>query len=232
MSFQILSAIYFLALAVEIYASATQNLRLQYFSKPSLMPILIIYYVISTRNLGSEKYLIIAALVFSWLGDILLLLDKQFQTLFIYGLLAFLAAHIFYIFYFLQIRKANNPEKLPNPLIFAGVAVYSLTLFAVVAPNVKNLLVPIGVYALIISAMLAASLAAFDFGKHPFGKICVGGTLLFLLSDSILAINRFVAPFESAPVFIMLTYALAQFLITEGSLRNLKDLNHRGHRVR
>jgi uncharacterized membrane protein YhhN len=225
MNFQILAAIYIFALTVEIFAVATQNLRLEYFSKPSLMLILIFYYTVNTKKLGAEKYLIIAALAFSWLGDVLLLFDKQYKTLFIYGLIAFLIAHIFYIFYFLQIRKANKPEKMPNPLIFVAVACYSLTLFGVVAPNVKNLLIPVGIYALIISTMLAASLAAFDLGKQNFGKICVAGTLFFLLSDSILAINRFVAPFKYAPVFIMLTYAAAQFLITEGSLRNLQKIS-------
>jgi uncharacterized membrane protein YhhN len=87
-------------------------------------------------------------------------------------------------------------------------------------------LIPVGIYALVISTMLAASLAAFDFGKQGFGKICVGGTLLFIVSDSILAINRFAAPFEYAPAFIMLTYAAAQLLITESSLRNLKEIKN------
>jgi len=227
MNFQILLIIYFFALAVEVFAHLTDNLQLQYFSKPSLMLILIFYYVINTKNLASAKYLIISALVFSWLGDVLLLLDKQFKTLFIYGLIAFLTAHIFYIFYFLQIRKANTPEKLPPALIFVAVAVYSLTLFGFAAPHVKNLLIPIGFYALVISTMLGASFAAFNFTKQTFGKICVAGTLLFIVSDSILAINRFVAPFEYAPIFIMLTYAVAQLLITEGSLRNLKKLNNK-----
>jgi uncharacterized membrane protein YhhN len=226
MSFQILPAVYFLALAVEIFANLTGNRQLQYFSKPSLMLILLAYFGLSTRKLALPlKYPVIFALVFSWLGDVLLLVDKQTKSFFIYGLTAFLVAHICYIFYFLKIRPANKPEKLPNPLIFAAVAAYSLSLFALLAPNVKNLLIPVGVYALAISTMLAASLAAFDFGKQNFGKICVAGSLLFIVSDSILAINRFAAPFDYAPVFVMLTYALAQFLITEGSLRNLREIN-------
>lgn len=73
--------------------------------------------------------------------------------------------------------------------------------------------------------MLAASVAAFDFGKQSFGKICVAGTVLFLVSDSILAINRFAAAFEYAPAFGMLTYAAAQLFIAEGSLRNLQNPN-------
>jgi uncharacterized membrane protein YhhN len=229
MNFQIPAAIYFFALAVEIFAILTKNAQLEYFSKPSLMLILIFYYAVGTRNLDSAKYLIIFALAFSWLGDVLLLLDKQTKSFFIYGLISFLTAHIFYIFYFLKIRKLNNPEKLPNALIFVAIAVYTLSLFAFIAPFVKSMLVPVGIYALVISTMLAVSIAAFDFGKQYFGKICVAGTALFIVSDSILAINRFASPFEYAPIFVMLTYAAAQFLITEGSLRNLKEFSPQRH---
>ncbi len=223
MNFQILLIIYFSALAVEIFANLSGSLQLQYFSKPSLMLILILYYAINSRKLDSAKHLIISALVFSWFGDVLLLLDKQFKTLFIFGLIAFLVAHIFYIFYFWTIRKINNIANLPNALIFVGIAAYTLALFGFVAPNVNDLIVPVAIYALVISVMFAASLIAFDFKLHAFGKICLAGTFLFLISDSILAINRFVAPFTLAPVLIMLTYAIAQLLITEGSLRNLQD---------
>jgi uncharacterized membrane protein YhhN len=224
MNFQILLLIYLFALIIEIFANLTQNIQLQYFSKPSLMLILLFYFAINTRKLDSAKYLIIIALIFSWLGDVLLLLDKQFKTLFIYGLIAFLIAHIFYIFYFWKIRKLNAVTDLPNALIFVGIAAYSLTLFAFLAPNVRNLLVPVAVYALVITTMLAVCLSAFNLKTQTFGKLCVAGTFLFLVSDSILAINRFVAPFTFAPVLIMLTYAIAQLLITEGSLRNLREI--------
>ena len=190
MSFQILPAVYFLALAVELWANLTGAASVQYFSKPSLMLILLVYYISNTRRSASAlKNPIILALAFSWLGDVLLLIDKQTGSLFIYGLLAFLIAHLFYIFYFLKIRRVNRPAKLPGRLIFLAIAVYTVSLFGFIAPHVKNLLVPVGVYALVISTMLAASLAAFDFGKQSFGKLSVAGTLLFIVSDSILAIK-------------------------------------------
>lgn len=225
MNSQILAALYFIALIVEIIAQATGSLSVQYFSKPLLMLILLGYYCAGTKNFAAPvKYLMVAALVFSWFGDVLLLLDKQYKSFFIYGLIAFLTAHIFYIFYFLKIRKANGVAHLPRRAIFAAIAVYTISLFLFLAPNVKSLLVPVAVYALVISTMLAVSVAAFDFARQSFGKICVAGTLLFIVSDSILAINRFAAPFEFAPVFVMLTYGLAQFLIAEGSLRNLREI--------
>ena len=227
MNFQILLPIYLIALLIEIFANITRNLQLQYFSKPSLMLILLFYYASNTRKLDSTKNLIIAALAFSWLGDVLLLFDKQFKMFFIFGLTAFLIAHIFYIFYFWKIKKVNNITKLPHTLKFVGIAVYTLSLFAVVAPNVQNLLVPVTIYALIISLMFAVSLAAFDLAKQPFGKLCVAGTFLFLVSDSLLAINRFVAPFVLASVLIMTTYAAAQLLIAEGSLQNLRGIKEK-----
>lgn len=228
MNFRILAPLYFFALAAEIFAHLTVNREMQYFSKPALMLILLFYFLVNSRKLASEKYLIIFAFAFSWLGDVFLLFDKQYQSFFIYGLVAFLTAHVFYIVYFLRIRRLNQTEKLPNALIFVAIAAYTLTLFGFIAPSVKNLLIPVAIYALVISTMLAASLAAFDFGKQNFGRIAVAGTLLFIVSDSILAINRFAAPFEYASVFIMLTYALAQLLITESSLRNLREIktNH------
>jgi len=225
MNLKIFKFLYFIALTIEIFAQATGNISFQYFSKPSLMVLLIVYYADGTKKTVLRiKHLIIAALFFSWLGDVLLLLDKQYKTLFIYGLTAFLTAHICYILYFLKIRTINRAGKIPNKLIFASIAVYTISLFAYLAPNVENLLIPVAFYALVISTMLAVSMTAFDFAKQNYGKLAVAGTLLFVVSDSILAINRFAAPFAFAPVFIMLTYGLAQFFITESSVQNLKEL--------
>ena len=72
--------------------------------------------------------------------------------------------------------------------------------------------------------MLITSLHAFDFKKQPFGKLCVVGTFLFVISDSILAINRFVFPIPLGGVFVMLAYAIGQLLIMEGALRNLRKI--------
>lgn len=223
MSFRALSVIFLSALAVEVYAHLSQNVGLQFFSKPSLMLILIFYYAVNARRLSGEKYLILAALFFSWLGDVLLLFDK-FTSYFIYGLTAFLTAHLFYIFYFWKIRRSNKIQQLPNIFFFVGIAVYSVLFFSFLAPNVADLIVPVGIYGLIISIMLGMSLTSFDLGKSVFGKFCVAGAFLFAVSDSVLAINRFAMPMKYAPALIMITYGIAQFLITEGSLRNLREI--------
>ncbi len=224
MKFKTVSIIYAIALAAEIYAVAVSDERLQYVFKPALMPILLVYYFAGTRRAPPAKHSILAALFLSWLGDVFLLFERGRPAFFILGLGAFLAAHLAYIAYFLQARRINRPAKLPHPLVFAGVAAYTAILFGCLAPHVGGLFYPVAVYALAISVMFAASLAAFDFSRQRFGRMAVAGAALFLASDSILAVNRFAAPFAHAGVLVMLTYGAAQLLITEGSLRNLKKI--------
>ncbi|MBK8809471.1 MAG: lysoplasmalogenase [Acidobacteria bacterium] len=221
MTLRIVSVLFFIALAAEIFALATGSAGIEFVAKPLLMPILIVYFAINTNGPDRTRLAMIAALGFSWLGDVLLMFDKHSGGMFVYGLAAFLTAHLLYIYFFVRIRKLNRVEKLPNALVFVAIAFYSSALFGFVAPWVGEMLIPVAVYAIVISTMFAASLAAFRFADQDFGKWCVAGTLLFVISDSILAVNRFAAPFPVAPILVMLTYGTAQFLICEGAKRNL-----------
>lgn len=223
MRLKTLLTIYFSALAADCAAVAAGNFALELLAKPLLMPILIVYFAHASKNLNPLKNLILAALFFSWLGDVLLLFDKRYGDFFVFGLVAFLLAHIFYIFYFWQIGKPNAAEKFSKPFALFGVFAYFAAFYALLFPHLGAMKIPILIYSVVISLMLLSSLRAFDLKRQNFGKICVLGTALFTASDSILAINRFVAPFALAPVLVMLTYALAQLLIAEGSLRNLKS---------
>lgn len=223
MKFKTLITIYFAALAAECFALAFDIFPLQLLTKPSLMPILIFHYVRAAKNLASVKYFIYAALIFSWLGDIVLLLDKNFSNLFIFGLLGFLAAHLFYIVYFWRVRQLNCSNSTFKPLASIAVLAYVGLFYFSIFPHLENMKVPVFVYCAVISLMLLASFHAFNF-KSYFAKLCIFGTVLFAVSDSILAVNRFVKPFALAPILVMLTYGIAQFLITEGSLRNLREI--------
>jgi uncharacterized membrane protein YhhN len=78
---------------------------------------------------------------------------------------------------------------------------------------------PITVYALTILMMLLTTFHRLD--KVPsasFWYVAVGATL-FVLSDSMIAVSRFVAPFPMSGILIMVTYAVGQYLIVEGFLK-------------
>jgi len=51
------------------------------------------------------------------------------------------------------------------------------------------------------------------------GRSMLLGAILFIISDSVLAINKFYEPFSAAGIIIMLTYAFAQMLIVLGVIK-------------
>ena len=79
--------------------------------------------------------------------------------------------------------------------------------------------IPVLVYGIVISVMFLLSLHMLFVKNKEAGKLMMFGPLLFIASDSILAVNKFYEPFEYAGIAIMLTYGIAQLLITLGAVR-------------
>jgi uncharacterized membrane protein YhhN len=76
--------------------------------------------------------------------------------------------------------------------------------------------IPVIIYALIICSMLLSSIYIYPIIKPPFNGFFVTGALLFVFSDSLLALNKFYHPFTLAGAGIMLTYCAAQYFIVIG----------------
>lgn len=224
---KLFTAIYLIVLCAECFAVFKNNFSVQLFTKNALMPILIVYFLIESKHLNSLKYLILSALFFSWIGDFVLLIDRYFGNLFVLGLVSFLIAHLFYIFYFWKVRKLNSAENSFKLPIFIIVFAYTGIFYFVLFPYLGAMKIPVLIYSTIISLMLLASFHAFESKRTNFAKLCLFGTLFFVVSDSLLAINRFVFPRPIFPVSIMLTYGLAQFFITFGGLKNLQNLEQK-----
>jgi uncharacterized membrane protein YhhN len=85
-------------------------------------------------------------------------------------------------------------------------------------PHLGELKIPVVLYATVICSMLLGSLHIYLKTNRPANKLFVLGATLFVLSDSLLAINKFYQPFPMAGVGIMLTYCLAQYFIVRGSI--------------
>jgi uncharacterized membrane protein YhhN len=221
---KILPFIYFLVLAAECLAILSGSTVLHVIAKPLLMPVLILCFYLETKKPGRARNLIVGALLFSWVGDVALLIDSRYGSFFIYGLIAFLVAHICYIAYFYGMRKLNGVNSF-KPFASLLILAYMTGFYLTIYPFLGAMKVPVLIYAVIITLMLLASIHAFSLRTQRFGVVSVAGTLIFAVSDSTLAINRFVLPFEYAPFFIMLTYGVAQFLIAEGAARNLRDIH-------
>ena len=146
-------------------------------------------------------------LLFSLLGDILLAWP---QDLFVWGLGAFLFAHLAYLKAYLV--DCRRPALLALALaLLAGVSLFSV----MAAKGLGDLLIPVAVYALAISAMLWRALARLGTRiSKGSAWLAAAGALAFVVSDSLIGIDRFVLPFGAAPYLIILSYWLGQWGIT------------------
>lgn len=165
---------------------------------------------------GPYRRWIAIGLSFSLVGDMLLQWSPE---LFVFGLGAFLLGHLAYLVAYLSDIRTLSPLALGIALIAGG------SMFATLASaGLGGLLIPVALYALTISAMLWRALARL--GAAPVNRrsawLAAAGATLFVLSDSLIGVNRFVMPFAGAHVAIMLTYWLGQWGITASALAGTK----------
>lgn len=217
----ILFAIVFLT---DLVAVSSNNEMLRYMTKPLLMPLLIGYFISSTQNifLRFKKWMILA-LTFSWLGDVLLMFENSDSNFFIFGLIAFLLAHIFYIILFDQIRVKENFKQSLLPLI--PIAVYYFVLISVLQPKLGSMQKPVRIYGLVISIMLSFAIDLWRLKDKAIAGLIILGALFFISSDSILAINKFYKQFDYAGIAVMSTYCIAQLLITLGVVKYIRSVS-------
>jgi uncharacterized membrane protein YhhN len=195
-------------------------------SKILLMPALALLFIFSGgKRLGGLFYPALAALLFSWFGDVFLLYQNGKSVFFMLGLLAFLLAHLLYIYLFRRCRHAAAAE-VPRVflysrivfLVFAGSFLYTL-LF----PHLGDLRLPVALYTAVIIAMAITALLRKERSSGKSFLLVYGGALLFVLSDSLLAIDRFHSPVQLGGLLIMGSYILAQYLIVSGLVAHIQD---------
>lgn len=188
-----------------------------WYLKPFLLPFLL--YLVYTFEKFPTKNILLTALLFSWIGDIILMFADKGELYFIFGLVAFLISHIVYIVVF---NKQLKTEIYKNKAIFwmgvGFVLVYLIAMLTLLLPSLGELKIPVVVYAMIISTMLLFAFKGSLHWRNPANIYVLLGAIVFVASDSILAINKFYKTLPLASFWIMTTYLVAQFCITSGIL--------------
>jgi uncharacterized membrane protein YhhN len=210
--------LFVLVLLVNLIAVYFNNETLRLITKPLLMPVLGIYLLTQTKFVNSNlKAWVILALFFSWTGDILLLFEEKNSLFFLMGLSAFFIAQVFYIIFLHNIRMREYIRG--NALFLLLVIVYYSILVTVLSPYLGNMKLPVRIYGVVLSFMLMLAMHTM-LGKNKKAALWMMlGAILFVISDSLLAFNKFFAAFNYAGVIIMLTYGFAQLFITEGAVK-------------
>jgi uncharacterized membrane protein YhhN len=145
--------------------------------------------------------------------------DSLDATFFMLGLVSFLTSHLFYILAYQQHRDELLTDglqgiqriRLAFPVILAGTG-----LVIVLFPVLGDLRFPVMVYALVLVLMVLNALFRYGRTNSTSFWMVFGGALLFMISDSLLAINKFLQPLPQSGLLVMTTYITAQYLLIEG----------------
>lgn len=216
--------LFVLASVGEIIAILGNLPSLQMFCKPSLMITLGLYYWASQKKRQEPIALsVVMAIAFSCVGDVFLMLQESNSNYFMFGLGAFLFAQIFYIFSYQQHRSSETGNELQGlqrirfaiPIVLAGTG-----LVTILFNRLDDLTIPVIMYAGVLTYMVLVAL--FRFGRTNAGSFAMvfGGAILFMMSDSLIAINKFLEPLSYAGFWVMITYISAQYLIVDGLIKH------------
>ena len=200
----ILSIIALISAIITIYAKNRENSLLQYIFKPlTMLAIILLAFLHTSTPPTFYQQMIIAGLIFSTIGDVLLIDSKRF----VQGLSSFLLAHICFIVAFASVLSTPN---FPSLIFYV---VYLAGFSAVLWKHLGKLKLPVIVYSLTLAAMswLALSKTIEHHNHHTFHAFI--GSLMFVASDSLLAFNKFKSAFRFAEGLILATYFLAQLFI-------------------
>lgn len=175
-----------------------------YLFKPLPMVLIILAVALSGADFPALKALILAGLLFSLLGDILLMLPGD---RFLAGLAAFLIAHLFYILGF-WIDQGT-------PLFWPALPVFALAggMGWILKDGMGDLKIPALTYMVVISTMVWMAWSRWIGGGQLVHLLAFCGAGLFMISDLILAVNRFKVEFKAARALDLAAYYTGQWLI-------------------
>ena len=190
-------------------------------TKP-LITLSIIYYLNKSIPYSIITKLTTVALALSFVGDLSLIFEGD--LFFLIGLGSFLLVHVLYSF--LAFNLVDDERKLKMswkdiPIVLAGFLIFLL-----IKDNTGTLQIPVLIYTVIISFMAIMARQRWkrvDRGSFWFMMV---GALFFLISDAILAIDKFMEPLSSSGFLIMLTYIIAQISIAQGIIAFIQKIRH------
>ncbi|NKI31385.1 lysoplasmalogenase [Croceivirga thetidis] len=211
----ILNLLIFVFAVIAILLDVTGN-SFYYLFKP-LTTMLVILLPLMIKELERDyKRTLIWALCFCLLGDILLL-DEDY---FVFGLGSFLIGHLLFARGFIKLGGYQNNGIALIVLLIIGIALYTW-----LYPDLGPLKYPVAAYVLVILFMAWQGISLYLKNNTIAYALIAMGVVLFMFSDSMIAVNKFKAPFALSGVVILSTYWLAIALIANTGVRISKKGN-------
>ncbi|MFY8275411.1 lysoplasmalogenase [Pseudoalteromonas sp. SSDWG2] len=203
--FNILLPFIFITALSHIAFDGLKKDALCYVFKPLTTVLIIALAWSQTSTLTAVHYWVFVGLVLSLLGDIFLMLKKDY---FLQGLIAFFFAHVAYVVAF-----THTCEFALSTMLLVALLVYAGLLIAILNKQLGRLRIPVYAYAAALTLMVLTSYNFYQVSDYQLGVFTFVGALFFMVSDSILAYRRFIKSYIWSQPAILLTYYLAQTLI-------------------
>jgi uncharacterized membrane protein YhhN len=206
--------IFYAISAIAVLTGLVLDLKTLYIvAKPLLMITLLLYFHASTRGYPAWRNLVMLALGFSWAGDVFLISDDWFVA----GLAAFLLAHVFYILAYQKTGAASGALRLSDILMFV---LYGSGLIWLIYPGLGGLKTAVFLYALVLLGMGVWAHKRRG-GTNPASfRLVAAGAILFVLSDGLIAVNKFAFAIPAERILVMSVYMTAQYLIVQGLIQH------------
>jgi uncharacterized membrane protein YhhN len=202
---------------IDWYAVGTNRKKIEYAAKPTVMILLILWFLLQGVASTRMGWFFTLGMVFCLLGDVLLMLP---QDNFRQGLVAFLIGHVFYI---VALNDRGALINVSSGLIALLVAILAFFLVRFIFTGLQSerehkLRIPISIYSAALSLTAWSGISALlrpEWTQQAAWFVALGGTLFFA-SDALLAINRFVRPLPGGRLIHMVAYHLSQFGLALG----------------
>jgi uncharacterized membrane protein YhhN len=202
---------------IELIGRLVDNIQMEYFVKPLIMIWMAVFFMLNAKK-TAFTIPVLLAFFFSWVGDNLLMMSGKNELFFFAGVGGFFCAQVTYIYTFIKFSEKGGKGYLQkNPWLSLFFLAYVAGMLVLLFPGLEGMMKPIiTIYAisLILMSMMALNRSG-RVGAMSF-KLVFVGSLLFLLSDSMIAFDKFHSDIPLAGFLIMLTYVAAQYLIMRG----------------
>ena len=206
-------AVFLVSTAVHLYASLRKDTRLRNMTKPFILLSLLGVSVLAARSVSAA---VVLALLFSWLGDVLLI--PKGVKWFTAGGIAFMISHAFFVAAYTKDVVFSRIPVFLIVLLAVFFAAAVAFIFSKLKPHLpKALFYPMFLYLLINGTMNCFAIFRCVSGPSAATLTTAIGAALFFVSDTALFFVRFKKDSRLKTHFlVMLTYSIGELLIVLG----------------
>ncbi|WP_439516627.1 lysoplasmalogenase family protein [Sediminibacterium sp.] len=194
-------------------------------SKLLLIPSLLVYLFTRRKEdvLVGINFFYLVAILFAFIGDMLLVIIND--LLFLPGMISYIVNLFFLCIFFLQLQKIYLRQLMRPLLVVLVLSVIGYFVYGFLGEKLKQFQLPVLIYMVFVAITAALAMNTTQHPQlHKTGWYFFIGILVFILSNTILVLNRFHFLYHNLYVAVMLTYGSAQYLLARGVALVSKDI--------